>query len=153
MFSKFCFSRFHGKFQLSQCCFSVFNFRRTTIKFLFLRFHCQIPIFTLPLSKFQFFTLLLARFNFYAYALKTFGGNNCLFSNWICLRNFGATCHQRSRGFVKFQIRTCSRFENFTNPLVVRSPRSGGTRSGCNPRERCAERSGADFATTFCGLA
>ena len=95
MFSKFCFSRFHGKFQLSQCCFSVFNFRRTTIKFLFLRFHCQIPIFTLPLSKFQFFTLLLARFNFYAYALKTFGGNNCLFSNWICLRNFGATCHQR----------------------------------------------------------
>ena len=56
---------------------------------------------------------------------------------------------QRSRGFVKFQIRTCSRFENFTNPLVVRSPRSGGTRSGCNPRERCGERSGADFATTF----
>ncbi len=55
---------------------------------------------------------------------------------------------QRSRGFVKFQIRTCSRFENFTNPLVVRSPRSGGTRSGCNPRERCGERSGADFATT-----
>ena len=39
-------------------------------------------------------------------------------------------------------------FENFTNPLVVRSPRSGGTRSGCNPRERCGERSGADFATT-----
>ena len=87
MFSKFCFSRFHGKFQLSQCCFSVFNFRRTTIKFLFLRFHCQIPIFTLPLSKFQFFTLLLAGFNFHASALKTCGGNNCLFSNWICLRN------------------------------------------------------------------
>ena len=60
---------------------------------------------------------------------------------------------QRSRGFVKFQIRTCSRFENFTNPLVVRSPRSGGTRSGCNPRERCGERSGADFATTFRGFA
>ena len=59
----------------------------------------------------------------------------------------------RSRGFVKFQIRTCSRFENFTNPLVVRSPRSGGTRSGCNPRERCGERSGADFATTFRRLA
>ena len=86
MFSKFCFSRFHGKFQLSQCCFSVINFRRTTFKFLFLRFYCQIPIFT----------LLLARFNFYASALKTFGGNNCLFSNWICLRNFGANCHQRS---------------------------------------------------------
>ena len=97
MFSKFCFSRFHGKFQLSQCCFSVFNFRRTTIKFLFLRFHCQIPIFTLPLSKFQFFTLLLAGFNFHASALKTCGGNNCLFSNWIYLRNFGATCHQRLR--------------------------------------------------------
>ena len=60
---------------------------------------------------------------------------------------------QRSRGFVKFQIRTCSRFENFTNPLVVRSPRSGGTRSGCNPRERCGERSGADFATTGNGFA
>ena len=58
-----------------------------------------------------------------------------------------------ARGFVKFQIRTCSRFENFTNPLVVRSPRSGGTRSGCNPRERCGERSGADFATTVSGLA
>ena len=49
---------------------------------------------------------------------------------------------------MKFQIRVYSRFENFTNQLVVRSPRSGGTRSGCNPRERCGERSGADFATT-----
>jgi hypothetical protein len=29
--------------------------------------------------------------NFHASALKTFGGNNCLFSNWICLRNFGST--------------------------------------------------------------
>jgi hypothetical protein len=96
MFFKFCFSHFHGKFQLSQCYFSVFNFRRTTFKFLFLRFHCQIPIFTLPFSKFQFFTLLLAGFNFHASALKTCGVNNCLFSNWICLRNFGATCHQRS---------------------------------------------------------
>ena len=54
---------------------------------------------------------------------------------------------------MKFQIRTCSRFENFTNQLVVRSPRSGGTRSGCNPRERCGERSGADFATTWRGFA
>ena len=53
---------------------------------------------------------------------------------------------------MKFQIRVYSRFENFTNQLVVRSPRSGGTRSGCNPRERCGERSGADFATTVLQL-
>ena len=120
MFSKFCFSRFHGKFQLSQCCFSVFNFRRTTIKFLFLRFHCQIPIFTLPLSKFQFFTLLLAGFNFHASALKTCGGNNCLFSNWICLRNFGATCHQRfaalrRRGFLALNFIRCTKLEFSTS--------------------------------------
>ena len=123
MFSKFCFSRFHGKFQLSQCCFSVFNFRRTTFKFPFLRFHCQIPIFTLPLSKFQFFTLLLAGFNFHASALKTFGGNNCLFSNWIYLRNFGATCHQRSRATRRLGLKMrnlsvknkCIKYKLFSN--------------------------------------
>ena len=46
----------------------------------------------------------------------------------------------------------CFRSWDLANLLVVRSPRSGGTRSGCNPPNRCGERSGADFATTVCSL-
>ncbi|OOV25062.1 hypothetical protein BXU11_16050 [Flavobacterium sp. LM5] len=65
---------------------SAFHVSVGKVQYSHFRFHTSV--FRLLVVRIQFSTFAGAS-NFHASALKTFGGNNCLFSNWICLCNGG----------------------------------------------------------------
>ncbi len=84
-----------SRFYFSVRSFLRFNFHVSVVKFQFSRFY-----FTVRFSAFQFSRFHFSRFCFVSSCVKKY-----LFSDCFRLRNFGATCHQRSGAWRGCELR------------------------------------------------